>query len=232
MTFQDQLLKLRKENNLSQEELAEKLGVSRQAISKWETGTSSPELANLQALCELFGVSPNEMLGYEIGPSSTTESEGNSMPMWCKVLFIILAALLFTMIITKGLFVVLHSVDYDKGTVATAQEDPTLLCDAEFVSIDSMGSSDNIHHFRLVFMTEDVYKTENVLVSVYNRDDGKFNEYNVKKNGPYYVAEIPICFRSNVIISACYIEDDEIIIGRELIQISDVTENGYSYNLR
>ncbi len=48
---------LRKKNNLSQEELAEKIGVSRQAISKWESGTSLPEIEKLISLSEYFNVS-------------------------------------------------------------------------------------------------------------------------------------------------------------------------------
>lgn len=50
-----QLTQLRKEKGLSQEELAASLGVSRQAVSKWERGESAPELENLMALAELYG---------------------------------------------------------------------------------------------------------------------------------------------------------------------------------
>ncbi len=53
----DRLAKLRRDNGLNQEELAEKLGVSRQAISKWERGESAPDLSNLIALSDLFDVS-------------------------------------------------------------------------------------------------------------------------------------------------------------------------------
>ena len=47
---------------LSQEALAEKLGVSRQAVSKWENGTSDPSTVNLLALAKLYGVSADELL--------------------------------------------------------------------------------------------------------------------------------------------------------------------------
>lgn len=49
------LTQLRKEKGLSQEDLAASLGVSRQAVSKWERGESAPELENLMALAELYG---------------------------------------------------------------------------------------------------------------------------------------------------------------------------------
>jgi len=48
--------------NMTQEFVAERLGVSRQAVSKWENGTSDPSTANLIALAKLFGVSVEELL--------------------------------------------------------------------------------------------------------------------------------------------------------------------------
>ena len=48
--------------NMTQEFVAESLGVSRQAVSKWETGTSDPSTANLLALAKLYGVSAEELL--------------------------------------------------------------------------------------------------------------------------------------------------------------------------
>lgn len=48
--------------NMTQEFVAETLGVSRQAVSKWETGTSDPSTANLLALAKLYGVSAEELL--------------------------------------------------------------------------------------------------------------------------------------------------------------------------
>ena len=47
---------------ITQEELAEKLDVSRQAVSKWENGTSDPSTANLMALAKLYGLSVDELL--------------------------------------------------------------------------------------------------------------------------------------------------------------------------
>ena len=52
---------LRTERQLSQELVAEQLHVSRQAVAKWESGASLPSTANLLALCELFGVSPEQL---------------------------------------------------------------------------------------------------------------------------------------------------------------------------
>lgn len=58
----NRLVELRKENNLSQEALAEKLGVSRQAVSKWERAEASPDTDNLIMLAKLYRISLDELL--------------------------------------------------------------------------------------------------------------------------------------------------------------------------
>ena len=62
MTIGDRLLKLRKERNLSQEDLANELDVSRQTVSKWETNQSMPEFDKIVPLCEYFGITTDELL--------------------------------------------------------------------------------------------------------------------------------------------------------------------------
>lgn len=62
MQFNEKLIKLRRENGLTQEQLAEKLGVSRQAISRWESGESAPDMYNLSAICRFFGVSSDYLI--------------------------------------------------------------------------------------------------------------------------------------------------------------------------
>ena len=58
----NRLVALRKQNNLSQEALAEKLGISRQAVSKWERAEASPDTDNLIALAKLYHISLDELL--------------------------------------------------------------------------------------------------------------------------------------------------------------------------
>ena len=58
----NRLLQYRKKHNLSQEELANKIGVSRQAVSKWERAEASPDTDNLILLAEIYGVSLDELL--------------------------------------------------------------------------------------------------------------------------------------------------------------------------
>lgn len=65
MTFAEKLKSIRKQAGMSQEKLAEKLGVSRQAVTKWETDTGIPDIENIKAVSLLFDISIDELLGNE-----------------------------------------------------------------------------------------------------------------------------------------------------------------------
>ena len=62
MKLSDKIVRLRKSNGMSQEELADKLGVSRQAISRWEMGVSVPNINTLILISEKFDIPVDEML--------------------------------------------------------------------------------------------------------------------------------------------------------------------------
>lgn len=62
MDFSEKLLTLRKANDLTQEQLAEKLDVSRQSVSKWESGQASPELEKIIAMSAIFDVTTDYLL--------------------------------------------------------------------------------------------------------------------------------------------------------------------------
>lgn len=65
--FNSNLVQLRKMNHMSQEELAEKLHVSRQTLSKWEMGESLPDIEKCRLMAEIFGVSLDDLVNYESG---------------------------------------------------------------------------------------------------------------------------------------------------------------------
>ena len=62
MTIGERLYNLRKEKNISQEELANALDVSRQTVSKWETGESMPDFNKIKPICEYFGITTDELI--------------------------------------------------------------------------------------------------------------------------------------------------------------------------
>ena len=81
MIFADKLIDLRKKNGWSQEELAEKLNVSRQAVSKWEGAQSVPDMSRIIQLSELFGVSTDYLLKDNIGQVEPSQESAPDSPI-------------------------------------------------------------------------------------------------------------------------------------------------------
>ncbi len=75
MRFGENLKKLRTRKKLSQEELAEKIGVSRQSVSKWETGEAYPEMNNILTLCKIFHCHINDLVNDTILDSHALDEE-------------------------------------------------------------------------------------------------------------------------------------------------------------
>ena len=80
--FKDDLIQLRKMKKMTQEGIAEKVGVTRQAVAKWEAGETVPDLEKCRLLAELFGVSLDDLANYE-----PEENMGLSLPPKGKHLF-------------------------------------------------------------------------------------------------------------------------------------------------
>ena len=78
----ENLLQLRKLKNLTQEDIAEKVGVSRQAVAKWESGETTPDLERARLLAQVLGVSLDDLTNYE-----PKENMGLSVPPKGKYLF-------------------------------------------------------------------------------------------------------------------------------------------------
>ncbi len=80
--FQENLMTLRKLHNISQEELAEKIGISRQTLSKYETGESLPDIEKTKAIADVFGVSLDDLVNY-----NPAENKGLRIPPKGKHMF-------------------------------------------------------------------------------------------------------------------------------------------------
>ena len=84
MDFNNKLYELRKQKGLSQEELANRLNVSRQTISKWEIGDSTPDMEKLIAISDLFDISLDELVHGkapepEAAPAAPIQTAGAAM---------------------------------------------------------------------------------------------------------------------------------------------------------
>ena len=108
MELGNKLLKLRKARGMSQEELAGELGVSRQAVSRWESGETLPDAAKLMKLSDLFGVTADFLLRDEqtdeqqsIQKTDIPPAKIRGRQYWGKVLTIVsLASLLVIFILS------------------------------------------------------------------------------------------------------------------------------------
>ena len=112
MNLSEKILYLRKDSGLSQEELAEKLNVSRQAVSRWENGSAMPDASNLLQLSRLFGVSADYLLDDEHAGESPTNARPapdrkgmTQFTLYMLVLEVmILLAQFMTVVILESLF--------------------------------------------------------------------------------------------------------------------------------
>ena len=99
MEFSEKLQALRKQKNLTQEELAEILFVSRTAISKWESGRGYPNIESLKAIAKFFGISIDELLSGEellnIAEKDVKQKENNLRDMIFGLLDVSVAVFLF-----------------------------------------------------------------------------------------------------------------------------------------
>lgn len=120
MTFAEKFLTLRKSENMSQEEIAEKLNVSRQAISRWEMGTAMPDAQNLLQISRLFKVSIDYLLNDEVAErintvvnvEASTNKKRKLKPLYFIAVYIV-GLLLFPTVftsVTAGKFVFVNII--------------------------------------------------------------------------------------------------------------------------
>lgn len=143
MRLSEKLASLRKEKGLTQLDLAERLSVSRQAISRWEVGTAVPSTDNLKVLSDLYGVSVDYLLNddAELPPdpvesrTQQTESQSTSREnKYRKIIFILV--LILVMIITAAISAV-------AGIMAIQRKNQK-----EFIPIEELTCETNSHSDR------------------------------------------------------------------------------------
>lgn len=109
MEIGNKIMELRKNNNLSQEELGEIIGVSRQTISKWELGETSPDIKQAKNLSKIFNVSLDELVDNDIKnilikKTSNTEKLATLTLKTIKILGIILIGFIFIILLIFIIF--------------------------------------------------------------------------------------------------------------------------------
>lgn len=113
MTIGDRLLKLRRERNLSQEDLANELDVSRQTISKWETNQSIPDFDKIVPICEYFCITTDELL---TGSKDIVEAKADSV----KSNYARNIAIAVTMYILSLVLLIICSAQFDQPIIGVS----------------------------------------------------------------------------------------------------------------
>lgn len=116
MKLQDKIVEHRKANGWSQEDFADKLNVSRQAISRWETGIALPDAQNLLQISKLFHVTTDYLLNDDYGsdsdiPAVKTATEETEALFLKKKHLHLVAAICFTISVFGALIGVMNSTD-------------------------------------------------------------------------------------------------------------------------
>lgn len=127
MKFNEKLVNLRKKHNLSQEQVAEKLKVARQTISKWELGETTPEMDKLIMISELYNITLDELMkeeneGKVINDPNNTNSQ-KLAGMTIKILkgigiFFLIVSILYVMLMIIA-FVAFNKVETDSDSKTT-----------------------------------------------------------------------------------------------------------------
>jgi len=121
MEIGNKILELRKQNDFSQEQLAEKMGVARQTISKWELGETAPDLLQAKMLSQIFNVSLDELTNNKI-KSILIEKADTSEKLIKRIINILKIFLLLLVIIIISLLFLVFCKDYfDVQPVETMQ---------------------------------------------------------------------------------------------------------------
>ncbi len=95
MEISDKLKNIRKDLNLTQEDLAEKIGVSRAAISKWETGKGLPDIGNLIQISQVFDISLDELIKGNANVKKKIVADSKAKKWHCLVIVYLLSIIVY-----------------------------------------------------------------------------------------------------------------------------------------
>ena len=148
--------KLRTDNNLTQKELAEKLNVTFQAVSKWENGKSVPDIAQLHEISKLFNVDITEILDGEIKPKTK------------KKVPLIIAGIILIFIIIGGILIINKKGNFSFKKITTSDSDYSI---TGSLAYDSKGKI-YIYITDITTKSDDNTKYKNLKVSLYENYNG------------------------------------------------------------
>lgn len=171
MKMNEKLISLRKEKGWSQEELANRLNISRQAISKWELGESTPDTNNMMQLSKLYGKSLDNLLENKIQDHKPK----------LKNVFIIIGILLIVIIIIYGILCIIKY-----NAISKINEEFTnykVLSNYSFTILDMTMDKENITEQR----NTEVYYKDGILKKIFTSDNTKSILFTNFNTGESYI---------------------------------------------
>lgn len=209
MKFNEKLLELRKQKGWSQEELGEKINVSRQTISKYEVGQSTPEMDKLIEISKIFGITIDELVGKEINKEETAQNgkrRNNLLWIFLIILFIIVVIFLYKCISFTSIYLKAKSFDeknyimmeYFKNEDENANLTHRITRNEDYIRHDTY--TQNYERPDIIEYTN--FKDKRAYILYYNRNDGKYTykeksgELANNENIEDYIDEV---FNTNVI---------------------------------
>ena len=188
MNFSDNLIKLRKGKGWSQEDLAEKLGISRQAVSKWEVGTSKPDIDNIIKISKLFEVSIDELVNNEIVRTEAIsinvkrKSKKDVLLVWLRRILIVLIIIYFINVIYKfAMLFTITQAELKYKELDNYHYVVTSYSDDGMIEREECWYKDGVSKTVNVLFQEDVQKTRTICID-YNLNYGYTEGYNLEKS--------------------------------------------------
>lgn len=157
MAIGNKIYELRKENKLSQEKLAERIGVTRQTISNWELNESSPDLKQANILAEVFGVSLDELVGHDLKNVFVEKVNKNNLSMMRlnKIVFsLFLTTFAFLFVLVLILLSIYKTLKEPKKHADINKID--IVCETNSEKVFVTTSKDNFDKIKNVYETQGV----------------------------------------------------------------------------
>ena len=228
MEFSQLLQKYRKDKKISQENLAQQLGVSRQAVSKWETGETMPELSNFLSICTMLEVSPDQLCGHEEkahshSSSAISETEGKSIKgknvSLKKQFFILLLILCFAVGSILGMII---------GRTGEEQNRPVYSgLEISNLVVDSLGAENGVLTVQLTFSPN--ISNDTLEYKIIKTDSsGNAQAYDVKYENGICIGEVDFVPYTDIVLTATAF-DGENTYSKGLVRIYNIDQDSYSF---
>lgn len=217
MELHERLTSLRKNKGISQETIAEQMNVSRQAVSKWETGVSQPELPNILKLCEILEVDPNILLDYPEAPQKAEDQTKKKASPKAKIIL----ALLLVLCLAAGIWLgwLLHYSIHGEGGVNKTEPLETL--DIAGFELYTIKNTETAKTVKVCFVSSRTDPGDKYTLTATDLS-GKIATYPIQKENGVCTAEIELLFYHTPVMLTVHLEKNRTTYAKKLATVTDI----------